>query len=263
MELRATPALLLLAACATAQPKRLVIPEDMRRPLATGPSVADFNRNQTPVRPGTTPGKVTNPYADPYSFATDDMSKPKDARPASTPGAPTAKPGAAAPQAVPAAAQAPVSSAPPRLLSPTPPTADSHRYTLRLVEHGRVWEVELPETTAGYEVRIPMGTGIETPTAADQELLGKTPPEGRSKSYLSTLAKIGEMYGAHRYELALIEAVDLEQQYPNDARLLAMKGSLFQRLGKTRQAREAWKKALEIDPADVTVAEALRALKEE
>ena len=42
-----------------------------------------------------------------------------------------------------------------------------------------------------------------------------------------------------------------------------MKGSLYQKLGKAALAREAWKKALEIDPSDTTVAEALRALKEE
>ena len=153
---------------------------------------------------------------------------------------------------------------PKRLVSPKVPTQESQRYTLRLVERGRVWELELPESTGGYEVRIPLGPGIETPTAADQEMLaGKTPPEGRSKSYLATLAKLGEMYSSHRYELALIEVVDLEQQYPKDPRLLAMKGSLYQKLGKAALAREAWKKALEIDPSDTTVAEALRALKEE
>ena len=42
-----------------------------------------------------------------------------------------------------------------------------------------------------------------------------------------------------------------------------MKGSLFQKLGKAALAREAWKKALEVDPTNTTVAEALRALKEE
>src|SRR5438445_311808 len=101
------------------------------------------------------------------------------------------------------------------------------------------------------------------PSAAAQEMRGKRPPPGNSKSYLGTLAKVGEMYGAHRYELALIEIVDLEQQYPKDARLLAMKGSLYQKLGKTTLARESWKKALEVDPTNTTVAEALRALKEE
>ena len=84
-----------------------------------------------------------------------------------------------------------------------------------------------------------------------------------AKSYLTGLAKIGEMYAAHRYEMALIELVDLEQQYPKDARIEAMKGTLYQRLGKSKLAREAWKKALEIDPSNTEVAEALGGLKEE
>ena len=123
--------------------------------------------------------------------------------------------------------------------------------------------MELPESTGGYEVRVPLGPPVEAPTAADQELMGKEAKGAPPKSYLSTLAKIAEMYASHRYELALIEAVDLGQQYPTEARVEAMKGSLFQKLGKTELARNAWKKALELDPTDVTVAEALRGLKGE
>ncbi|HZR08098.1 MAG TPA: tetratricopeptide repeat protein [Myxococcales bacterium] len=237
----------LAVGCAVTQPKRLVIPEEMRRPLATGPSVAEATA--TPGVIYTQPRTTTkNPFSDTVGIATDDLTKPKvfPAPAAGTPATPVTK-----------AAAAPHSAA------PVVPTDPAQRYTLRLVEHGRVWEVELPESTGGYEVRIPLGTGIETPTEADQEMLGKTPPPGRSKSYLGTLAKVGEMYKSHRYELALIEVVDLEQQYPKDPRLLAMKGSLYQKLGKTTLARDAWKKALEIDPSDTTVAEALRALKED
>jgi len=244
MELRRVLWVPLAMACSSATPKRLVIPEEMRRPLAGGQTVAEANAE------GANPVRAKRGTTDSYSFPSADAPKPK------TPvaGAP------ATPGAVPAA---PKTAGPARLVSPVPPTLESQRYTLRLVERGRVWELELPESTGGYEVRIPLGTGIEPPTAADQEMLGKTPPDGRSKSYLATLAKLSEMYAAHRYELALIEVVDLEQAYPKDARLQAMKGSLYQKLGKAALAREAWKKALEIDPTDTTVAEALRALKEE
>lgn len=240
MELRLAFCLPVLLACGAVQPKKLVIPEEMKRPLATGQSVSEAA--------ATGPGSKKTGSVDRYVVGPDDPAKV-------APGARAPAAGAAAPKAPPA---------PQRLVSPLVPTQESQRYTLRLVERGRVWEVELPESTGGYEVRIPLGPGIETPTAADQEMLaGKTPPEGRSKSYLATLAKLGEMYSAHRYELALIEVVDLEQQYPKDPRLLAMKGSLYQKLGKAALARDAWKKALEIDPSDTTVAEALRALKEE
>jgi hypothetical protein len=253
MELRRLLYIPLLAGCSATTPKHLVIPEEMRRPLATGQTVAESKAEADALAQSRAPTTQT------YSFAPGNpQPKPPAVAPtpatAAAPAAPSAHGASAAPKPAPA---------PPRLASPTPPTLESQRYTLRLVERGRVWEVELPESTGGYEVRIPLGPGIETPTAADQEMLGKTPPEGRSKSYLATLAKLGEMYAAHRYELALIEVVDLEHAYPKDARLLAMKGSLYQKLGKTALAREAWKKALEIDPSDTTVAEALRALKEE
>jgi len=246
MELRRVVWVPLLIACSSATPKRLVIPDEMRRPLASGQTVAEANAD------GASAPRTNRPSADAYSlYPTRDLPKPK----------PPASSAAAAPAGAPAAPKTAGTAA--RPLSPVPPTLESQGYTLRLVEHGRVWEVELPESTGGYEVRIPLGAGVEPPTAADQEMLGKTPPDGRSKSYLATLAKLSEMYAAHRYELALIEVVDLEQAYPKDARLLAMKGSLYQKLGKAALAREAWKKALEVDPTNTTVAEALRALKEE
>jgi len=250
MELRHALCLPLLLACAAEQPKRLVIPEEMRRPLATGQTVAEAKTVSAP--PSRIP--TTQHTTQTWVFDPEDAVKRKPPAPAPVAATGGAAPSAAGPKA---------GDAVPKLASPTPPTLESQRYTLRLVERGRVWEVELPESTGGYEVRIPLGPGIETPTLADREMLGKTPAEGRSKSYLATLAKLSEMYAAHRYELALIEVVDLEQAYPKDARLSAMKGSLYQKLGKPALAREAWKKALEIDPSDTTVAEALRALKEE
>ena len=70
------------------------------------------------------------------------------------------------------------------------------------------------------------------------------------------------MYSAHKYEMALIELVDLETSYPKDGRIQAMKGSLYQKLGKAKLAREAWQKALALDPADTGVAEALRELRQ-
>jgi predicted TPR repeat methyltransferase len=54
----------------------------------------------------------------------------------------------------------------------------------------------------------------------------------------------------------------LRQAYPKKL-APAREGAAYQKPGKTALAREAWKKALEIDPSDTTVAEALRALKEE
>jgi len=171
------------------------------------------------------------------------------------------------------------------------------RYVLRLAEHNRVWELELPESAGGYEMRIPLDGPLDSPTAADAELLAGTadapaaatpraeakpdaaakpeavakatvakaeaPARIPGKSYLGTLAKVREMYASRRYELALVELVDLEASHPKDARLQAMKGSVYLKLGKAQLARESWQKALALDPEDPAVAEALRNLKEE
>ena len=176
-----------------------------------------------------------------------------------------------------------------------PPLTPPQKYILRMAENGRVWEVELPEATGGYEVRLPLAGGgpVEMLTSADEEMLAEavvgaqapkdarpgadaTPPapEGekkaeaplldankaaRTRSYLGGVARVKEMYSSRRYELALIELVALEKEYPQDARLLAMKGSLYMKLGQPKLARQAWEKALSINPEDAGVAEALRA----
>jgi tetratricopeptide (TPR) repeat protein len=177
--------------------------------------------------------------------------------------------------------------------------AQDGRYVLRLAEHNRVWELELPESAGGYEMRIPLDGPLESPTAADAELLAAAPEPPAApklaadakadvtarpdtgakaavaganlagaakvpgKSYLGTLAKVREMYASRRYELALVELVDLEASHPKDPRLQAMKGSVYLKLGKAQLARESWQRALALDPEDPAVAEALRTLKEE
>jgi tetratricopeptide (TPR) repeat protein len=157
-----------------------------------------------------------------------------------------------------------------------------------MAESGRVWEVELPEGSGGYEVRLPIagGSPVEMLTAADEEMLaealqdakatkpaaagGQKPADGgqvvdahkaaRTRSYLGGVARVKEMFSSRRYELALIELVSLEKEYPKDARLLAMKGSLYLKLGQPKLARQAWEQALSINPDDLGVAEALRAI---
>ncbi|HEX8437919.1 hypothetical protein [Archangium sp.] len=173
-----------------------------------------------------------------------------------------------------------------------PPLTPPQKYILRMAESGRVWEVELPEGAGGYEVRLPLagGSPLEMLTPADEEMLAeavqdvksaKPEAEGkpvaakqpaangqvvdahkaaRTRSYLGGMARVKEMYSSRRYELALIELVNLEKEYPNDARLLAMKGSLYLKLGQSKLARQAWEKALSINPDDLGVAEALRAI---
>src|SRR6185503_3910022 len=51
-------------------------------------------------------------------------------------------------------------------------------------------------------------------------------------SYLLTLAKVKDLYRTRNYEIALVELVALEKQYPNDERIMSMKGSLYEKVGR-------------------------------
>jgi hypothetical protein len=196
------------------------------------------------------------------------VAEPTTPRTYTTASAPAAQPGSVAA----AMASSRSSSAAPA------PTGNG---TVRLAENGRVWEVDLPESSGGYEVRIPLATGVEMPSNADRELMGESAgqtagaagntvsakavdPKAQSmkRSYLGGLAKVSELYRSKRFELALIELVDLEHAFPDDARIQAMKGSLYVKLKRIPQAREAYEKSLAINPDDIGVAEALREISE-
>jgi tetratricopeptide (TPR) repeat protein len=93
----------------------------------------------------------------------------------------------------------------------------------------------------------------------DGTVLADKAPSARS-SYLLTLAKVKELYRTRHYELALVELVELEKQYPDDEHILSMKGSLHERLGNKNLAREAWQQALTLNPFNLAVLEALQRL---
>jgi hypothetical protein len=89
---------------------------------------------------------------------------------------------------------------------------------------------------------------------------GADKPPAAKASYLLTLARVKDMYRARKYELALVELVELERQYPEDEHILSMKGSLAERLGQKQMAREAWQQALRINPYNLAILEALQRL---
>ena len=89
---------------------------------------------------------------------------------------------------------------------------------------------------------------------------GSDKPPAAKASYLLTLARVKYMYRARQYELALVELVELERQYPDDEHILSMKGSLAERLGQKQMAREAWQQALRINPYNLAILEALQRL---
>jgi hypothetical protein len=100
------------------------------------------------------------------------------------------------------------------------------------------------------------GDGAPRPRSPMRQAAVRTP----HSSYLLTLAKVKELYRTRNYEVALVELVALEGQYPNDERILAMKGTLYEKVGRKQLAREAWEAALAINPYNLQVAEALQRL---
>jgi hypothetical protein len=180
------------------------------------------------------------------------------------------------------------------------PSGDSHpsRHVIRMSDGTRDWEVDFPDVATGYEVRIPLRGGAagdgrpeSTPahlTAAYREMLeeravepasekvmaaggekkvGAQPARGEAAaskkkrpSYLGGIARVRELYRTRNYELALIDCVDLEREYPGDEKLLAMKGSIYRKLGKPKLARETWEKVLAVNPDNSAVSDALKEL---
>jgi hypothetical protein len=86
---------------------------------------------------------------------------------------------------------------------------------------------------------------------------GSTSPKA---SYLLTLAKVKDLYKGRNYELALVELVALEKEYPDDERIMSMKGSLYEKVGRRQLAREAWEAVMALNPYNLQVAEALQRL---
>jgi tetratricopeptide (TPR) repeat protein len=180
--------------------------------------------------------------------------------------------------------------------------ASDSRYVVRMTDGQREWQVEFPDAVYGSEVRVPLSPGGRVATraerigltAADRELQsardpdpvpeapragaaappassrsapeksGKSGKSDKSKaSYLLSIARIRDLFDARNFEVALVQLVDLEHDYPNDEKLLEMKGSIYRKMGKPRFAREAWERVLAMDPDNRMVADALRELEDE
>src|SRR5262249_1023451 len=124
------------------------------------------------------------------------------------------------------------------------------RYVVRMTDGRREWEVEFPDARYGSEVRGPLKNGghqlkLQTEksnlTAADRELQDadrrtREKPDavydfvdGKDKSsdkpsklkkaktsYLVGVAQVRELYEARNLEIALVQLVELEKEYPND-----------------------------------------------
>jgi hypothetical protein len=109
----------------------------------------------------------------------------------------------------------------------------------------------------------PMYSFVDEPLPKARPAAPARDPNRKKGSYLVGVAQIRQLYDSRNYEIALIQLVDLEKDYPNDEKLLAMKGSIYRKLGKTKLARQAWERVLALNPDNAVVASALRQLDDE
>ena len=153
-------------------------------------------------------------------------------------------------------------------------------YVVKMSDGERVWELVIPVAPGvpnSFAVPLDLGQLAQQPpgqyqTTADGEIIeakkqaGEKVPdlkpgeEKAAQSYLATLARVKELFKRRQYEMALIDLVELDRQYPDDERILEMKGTLYHRLNRPKEAKKAWERVLSLNPSNETVARALERL---
>lgn len=155
-------------------------------------------------------------------------------------------------------------------------------YVIKMSDGKRIYQVEIPvhQATGAFTTSIPLESTLETmrseserpQTEADREIIEakreageptpKDQPGGQpsARSYLATLAEVTSLFKRRQYELALIELTALDREYPDDERVLEMKGTLYWKLRRPKQARQAWERVLALNPDNTVVAQALEQL---
>ena len=163
------------------------------------------------------------------------------------------------------------------------PQPMSQPYVVKMSDGERVWELEIPvQPGVPLKAVVPLDLGqlSQQPpgryqTEADGEIIeakkqaGEKVPQtkpgeqAKNQSYLATLARVKELFKRRQYEMALIDLVELDRLYPDDERILEMKGTLYSRLNRPKEAKKAWERVLSLNPNNEVVARALERLEAE
>lgn len=77
------------------------------------------------------------------------------------------------------------------------------------------------------------------------------------RSYLMGIAKVKERYRKKEYELALVDLDPLLEVFPNDMKLLSLRGTIASKLGLVDIAEDSWMRALRLDPANASIRNSL------
>lgn len=154
-------------------------------------------------------------------------------------------------------------------------------YVIKMSDGRNTWQIEIPggEGSPAFEASIPIridASNAALPdlpaTEADREIIGSKRAVGEKvvaeidaanaqpPSYLRTLDQVAQLYRQKQFELALVQLVRLERVFPDDLRILKMKGTLLSKVGRRSEARDVWERAMSLDPNDQVLTRALDAL---
>lgn len=105
----------------------------------------------------------------------------------------------------------------------------------------------------------------ELVTQADQQIHDGTLAEHSSEekpkiSYLMGISKVEELYKKKKYAEALVRLAPLVKQYPKQTKLFVMQGTLFKKMGDSKLALEAYKRAQNLEPNNRSIRESISRL---
>jgi tetratricopeptide (TPR) repeat protein len=143
----------------------------------------------------------------------------------------------------------------PTHLRAPPPSQVSTPYVVRMQEGEKSWQVALPPVSGGYEVRIPIGSGEKLLPPGSKNVLVKD-----SADYKAALARVQALFQRKSYDLALLELAKLTEAFPDDAKLAAMEGTIYFKMGNKDKAQKAWERAADLDPENNAVLDMLQGL---
>lgn len=172
------------------------------------------------------------------------------------------------------------------------------KFVIRSAMGAREYAIEIPGGAQDFDVQVPIGAmgekdpdvlsgakpkNLPNPRQTDMELMGVMPRLEKDRgadasfmdqafgvssasgpaqgpSYTLGIARISRYYKERQLEYCLVEINNLLSFYPNATQLHKMKGTVLLKMRQFKLAENAWIKALQLDPTDRGVKNALARL---
>ncbi len=100
--------------------------------------------------------------------------------------------------------------------------------------------------------------GIEKPISSTNSNIDPTQPAPSRQSYLVGLEQAKQLFNQGKFEMSLVVLGSLNDDYPNDIKILSMMGTLWLKMNRPELARTYWENVLRMDPQNRSIIEALK-----